>query len=82
VLPMVRVDRLYLGPMSAPDQLGSDKFKPIVVLGRELLPAVASAPVSWACRRPRPPMLLFAETKGHWSCFRNHQATKQKPKTT
>jgi hypothetical protein len=24
---MVRVDRLYLGPMSAPDQLGSDKLK-------------------------------------------------------
>jgi hypothetical protein len=23
---MVRVDRLYLGPMSAPDQLGSDKL--------------------------------------------------------
>jgi hypothetical protein len=33
VLPMVRVDRLYLGPMSAPDQLG-----------RELLPAVLSSP--------------------------------------
>jgi hypothetical protein len=24
----VRVDRLYLGPMFAPDQLGSDKLKP------------------------------------------------------
>jgi hypothetical protein len=23
---MVRVDRLYLGPMSAPDQLGRDKL--------------------------------------------------------
>jgi hypothetical protein len=42
------VYRLYLGPMSAPDQLGSDKFKPIVVLGRELLPAPAFSPVYWA----------------------------------
>jgi hypothetical protein len=33
VLPMVRVDRLYLGPMFSPDQLGSDKFKPIVEIG-------------------------------------------------
>jgi hypothetical protein len=24
VLPMVRVDRLYLGPMSAPDKLGRE----------------------------------------------------------
>jgi hypothetical protein len=28
VLPMVRVDRLYLGPVSAPDKLGSDQIKP------------------------------------------------------
>jgi hypothetical protein len=33
VLPMVRVDRLYLGPMSAPEQLGSDQIKPIVEIG-------------------------------------------------
>jgi hypothetical protein len=26
VLPMVRVDRLYLGPMFAPDKLGRDKI--------------------------------------------------------
>jgi hypothetical protein len=33
VLPMVRVDRLYLGPMFAPDQLGSELLKPIVEIG-------------------------------------------------
>jgi hypothetical protein len=48
---MVRVDRLYLGPMSAPDQLGRDKLNPswywVVInfthrgLGSELLPATA-----------------------------------------
>jgi hypothetical protein len=48
---MVRVDRLYLGPMSAPDQLGREKLIPIVVqlaiinthrgLGRDKLPATA-----------------------------------------
>jgi hypothetical protein len=26
VLPMVRVDRLYLGPMSAPEPMGSDQM--------------------------------------------------------
>jgi hypothetical protein len=41
VLPMVRVDRLYLGPMSAPDQLGSDKFSLSLKLGSELLPETA-----------------------------------------
>jgi hypothetical protein len=30
VLPMVRVDRLYLGPMFSPDKLGSDQIMPIV----------------------------------------------------
>jgi hypothetical protein len=38
VLPMVRVDRLYLGPMFAPDQLGRDKMCLSLKLGRELLP--------------------------------------------
>jgi hypothetical protein len=28
VLQMVRVDRLYLGPMFSPDQLGSDQISP------------------------------------------------------
>jgi hypothetical protein len=40
---MVRVDRLYLGPMSAPDQLGSDQIMVHrLKLGRELLPAPGS----------------------------------------
>jgi hypothetical protein len=62
VLPMVRVDRLYLGPMFAPDQLGSDQMCLSLKLGRELLPAPASAPVYWAFRRPRPPCCSFVET--------------------
>jgi hypothetical protein len=36
---MVRVDRLYLRPMSAPDKLGSDQISLSFKLGRELLPA-------------------------------------------
>jgi hypothetical protein len=37
---MVRVDRLYLGPMFAPDQLGSEILNAIEMkLGSELLPA-------------------------------------------
>jgi hypothetical protein len=49
---MVRVDRLYLGPMFAPDQLGSelllaplgtsgDKLSLSLKLGSELLPETA-----------------------------------------
>jgi hypothetical protein len=34
---MVRVDRLYLGPMFSPDQLGSDKIKPIVEIGSRII---------------------------------------------
>jgi hypothetical protein len=41
VLPMVRVDRLYLRPMSAPDKLGSDQISLSFKLGRELLPETA-----------------------------------------
>jgi hypothetical protein len=46
---MVRVDRLYLGPMSAPEPMGSDQIKAIELkLGRELLPAPVFSPVYWA----------------------------------
>jgi hypothetical protein len=44
---MVRVDRLYLGPMSAPDKLGSDQIMVHrLKLGRELLPAPVFAPLN------------------------------------
>jgi hypothetical protein len=53
---MVRVYRLYLGPMFAPDKLGRDKLMVHrLKLGRELLPdqlgselLPATGPVYWA----------------------------------
>jgi hypothetical protein len=43
---MVRVDRLYLGPMFAPEPMGSDQLMVYgTKLGSELLPAPEKAPL-------------------------------------
>jgi hypothetical protein len=70
---MVRVDRLYLGPMSASDQLGSDKFKPIVVLGRDKLPETAV--FAWLSTLCAPLLRL-----NRWNDCRNSFAERKQTK--
>jgi hypothetical protein len=42
---MVRVDRLYLGPMFSPDKLGSDKIMPIVEIGSRTIACACESPL-------------------------------------
>jgi hypothetical protein len=67
---MVRVYRLYLGPMSAPDKLGREKLSLSLKLGSELLPAPVSAPDTGPVGGPVRHVAPFLPlTKGPVNCF-------------